>query len=68
MGDHADKHLHDLAFFAVRDIEAEEELTFDYVDGVVEDGEGSQGMVMGMKKGSMVRCLCGAKNCRGFLW
>ncbi|TAQ87109.1 hypothetical protein B7494_g4558 [Chlorociboria aeruginascens] len=33
VGDHADKHIHDLAFFAIRDIKAQEELTFDYVDG-----------------------------------
>ena len=33
VGDYADKHLHDLAFFAIRDIPAETELTFDYVDG-----------------------------------
>lgn len=62
MGDHADKHIHDLAFFAVRDVEAEEELTFDYVDGKEEEGEDDAG------EEGMTRCLCGARNCRGFLW
>ncbi|KAL6907276.1 hypothetical protein GGI43DRAFT_420986 [Trichoderma evansii] len=38
VGDHADKHIHDLALFAIREIAAGEELTFDYVDGVTEDG------------------------------
>ncbi|KAK5657784.1 hypothetical protein OQA88_2857 [Cercophora sp. LCS_1] len=35
VGDYADRVTHDLAFFAVRDIPQNEELTFDYVDGVV---------------------------------
>ncbi|KAL7919103.1 hypothetical protein ACQKWADRAFT_323253 [Trichoderma austrokoningii] len=38
VGDHADKHMHDLALFAIREIAAGEELTFDYVDGVTDDG------------------------------
>ena len=33
VGDHADKHIHDLALFAIEDIPAGVELTFDYVDG-----------------------------------
>ncbi|KAL6863642.1 hypothetical protein J3F83DRAFT_762475 [Trichoderma novae-zelandiae] len=38
VGDHADKHIHDLALFAIRDIPRGEELTFDYVDGRSSDG------------------------------
>ncbi|EFX00120.1 histone-lysine n-methyltransferase clr4 [Grosmannia clavigera kw1407] len=34
VGDHADKHIHDLALFAVRDIPAGAEITFDYIDGL----------------------------------
>ncbi|KAF9767686.1 Histone-lysine N-methyltransferase, H3 lysine-9 specific dim-5 [Fusarium sp. DS 682] len=63
VGDHADKHIHDLALFAIKDIPAGEELTFDYVDGVSHEGEGSGGDI-----DHMTRCLCGSKNCRKFLW
>lgn len=64
VGDHADKHLHDLALFAIRDIQTGEELTFDYVDGVSQgvDGERDE------HTNEMARCLCGSSNCRGFLW
>ncbi|KAI9738938.1 MAG: hypothetical protein M1818_005252 [Claussenomyces sp. TS43310] len=66
VGDHADKHIHDLALFAIDDIAAGEELTFDYVDGMdtdpVEDAKDSG------KREEMTKCLCGSENCRGFLW
>lgn len=65
VGDHADKHLHDLAFFAIEDIPAGTELTFDYVDGNedgVDDSRDPQ------KKKDMTRCLCGSKHCRRYLW
>ena len=66
MGDHADKHIHDLAFFGIRDIDAGEELTFDYVDGentnLEEDSRDPS------KKKDMTVCLCGSENCRKFLW
>jgi histone-lysine N-methyltransferase SUV39H len=63
VGDHADKHLHDLALFAIKDIARGEELTFDYVDGVAEDGEEPEGNIE-----DMTRCLCGSSKCRKFLW
>ncbi|KAJ1334216.1 [histone H3]-lysine9 N-trimethyltransferase SUV39H [Microdochium nivale] len=63
VGDHADKHLHDLALFAIRDISRGEELTFDYVDGV----EDKDALDPGKQK-DMTVCLCGSENCRGFLW
>ncbi|KAH7160084.1 histone lysine methyltransferase, partial [Dactylonectria estremocensis] len=63
VGDHADKHIHDLALFAIKDISKGEELTFDYVDGVAYEGEESEGRV-----DNMTRCLCGSKKCRKFLW
>jgi histone-lysine N-methyltransferase SUV39H len=56
--DHADKHLHDLALFALRDIPRGEELTFDYVDGVDRSGGDGTGQP----------CLCGSRNCRGYLF
>ncbi|OAA40543.1 histone-lysine N-methyltransferase [Beauveria brongniartii RCEF 3172] len=45
VGDHADKHIHDLALFAIKDISRGEELTFDYVDGVVEEQDELDGNV-----------------------
>ncbi len=65
VGDHSDKHLHDLALFAIRDIPAGEELTFDYVDGLEDNDEMD---IDPSKTQDMTVCLCGAKNCRGFLW
>ncbi|KAK1246057.1 hypothetical protein MKX07_005126 [Trichoderma sp. CBMAI-0711] len=65
VGDHADKHIHDLALFAIRDIPRGEELTFDYVDGVM------TGDLAGMEEeahGEMAKCLCGSRKCRGYLW
>lgn len=64
--DHADKHIHDLALFAIKTIPAMEELTFDYVDGRSDDPDDldpSQG-----NTSDMTRCLCGSKKCRRFLW
>ena len=65
VGDHADKHVHDLALFAVRDIPRGEELTFDYVDGLEEMDRDAHDPA---KMQDMTACLCGAKKCRGFLW
>ncbi|ODA76538.1 hypothetical protein RJ55_07808 [Drechmeria coniospora] len=53
VGDHADKHLHDLALFAIKDISKGEELTFDYVDGVSSEADERDGNI-----GDMTRCLC----------
>jgi len=64
VGDHVDKHVHDLAFFAIEDIPAGTELTFDYVDGIDTDSGG----VDSGKMQEMTKCLCGSENCRGFLW
>ncbi|KAI3341891.1 SET domain-containing protein [Ustulina deusta] len=65
VGDHADKHIHDLAFFAATDIPRGEELTFDYVDGV---DDSDMDALDPEKQKDMARCLCGSKNCRGYLW
>lgn len=65
VGDLTDKNVHQLAFFALRDIKPDEELTFDYVDGVDEDNIEFE---IQEQRGDMVPCLCGSKNCRGFLW
>ncbi|KAK4212715.1 histone-lysine N-methyltransferase [Rhypophila decipiens] len=65
VGDHADKHIHDLALFAVRDIPKGEELTFDYVDGLEEMDRDAHDPD---RVRDMTRCLCGTAKCRGFLW
>lgn len=65
VGDHADKHIHDLALFAIMDIPKGTELTFDYVDGV-DDSEVDA--LDPDKKKDMTLCLCGSEKCRGFLW
>ncbi|KAL7628302.1 Histone-lysine N-methyltransferase, H3 lysine-9 specific dim-5 [Parahypoxylon ruwenzoriense] len=65
VGDHADKHIHDLALFAIRDIPRGEELTFDYVDGV-DDSENDA--LDPEKQKDMTHCLCGSRSCRGYLW
>jgi len=65
VGDHIDRHIHDLALFAVQDIGKGEELTFDYVDGVQNPSLDANDP---SKQGEMTRCLCGTKKCRGFLW
>jgi len=61
VGDSADKHVHDLAFFAIKDITAFTELTFDYVDGKDDDLEDEE-------PGEIIKCLCGTRKCRGWLW
>lgn len=63
VGDHVDKHLHELALFAIKSIPAGTELTFDYVDGRIDDNPPSQADI-----NEMTRCLCGSKKCRQFLW
>ncbi|KAK0636512.1 hypothetical protein B0T17DRAFT_83476 [Bombardia bombarda] len=65
VGAHADKRTHDLALFAIRDIQKDEELTFDYVNGesVLDDD-----MHDHYKIKDMTKCLCGTPECRGYLW
>lgn len=66
VGDHALKRFHDLAFFAIKDIPAGTELTFDYVDG--EDSKLEEEKRDRRKKKDMTKCLCDSENCRGYLW
>ncbi|KAF3766746.1 putative Ash1 [Cryphonectria parasitica EP155] len=65
VGDHADKHIHDLALFAIEDVQKDEELTFDYVDGQGEIASNARDAAL---QGEMTRCLCGSEKCRGYLW
>ncbi|KAI5862640.1 hypothetical protein GGS23DRAFT_597433 [Durotheca rogersii] len=61
VGDHADKHIHDLALFAVRDVPKGEELTFDYVDGI-DDSE--KDALDPEKRKDMTRCLAASPSAR----
>ncbi|PHH61664.1 hypothetical protein CDD81_8075 [Ophiocordyceps australis] len=63
VGDHADKHLHDLALFSIKDIQQGEELTFDYVAGEPLETHEREDNIQ-----DMTRCLCGSSKCRKFLW
>lgn len=61
-----------LALFAVWDIGAGEELTFDYSGGGGGDGDvsgGSRGAIEASRTDGLLRkaCYCRAKNCTGFL-
>ncbi|KAF1981221.1 SET domain-containing protein [Aulographum hederae CBS 113979] len=65
-----DARIYDLAFFAVRDIAAKEELTFDYLDKDEEEA-GNDVVINGSQRqdgDDMFLCRCGAKNCRRTLW
>lgn len=55
----SDDRLYYLAFFAIRDIPANTELTFDYHP----NWDGSKKI-----DPNAVKCLCGEENCRGQLW
>lgn len=58
---HYDEHLYHLAFFALKDIPAGTELTFDY--NPMWSGEAAD-----KDDPNIVKCHCGEKNCRGQLW
>ncbi|KAJ4300157.1 hypothetical protein N0V88_002826 [Collariella sp. IMI 366227] len=53
VGDHTDKNIHDLALFAIKDILAGEELTFDYVDA---SEEGENDAIDPAKTKDMTKC------------
>jgi histone-lysine N-methyltransferase SUV39H len=56
---HSDLKLFEIAFFALTDIPAFTELTFDYCPGWKPTDEIDP---------DAVKCLCGSENCRGQLW
>ncbi|MCJ1388656.1 hypothetical protein MMC18_001505 [Xylographa bjoerkii] len=70
-----DTKVYALAFFALEDIPAWTELTFDYVDREEEDGEEeeevNEGNVEALERErdkQATKCLCGARGCRKYLW
>ena len=78
-GHHADKKLYYLAFFAVRDVAAGEEITIDYNPQMARDQDGKFTVMGGDGEEEVdesesvldedtVRCRCGSANCRIRLW
>lgn len=65
VGDHADKNIHDLALFAVRDIPAGAEITFDYIDGLEDLDTDARDPA---RQDGMTPCLCKSVKCRSYLW
>ncbi|KAJ5767211.1 uncharacterized protein N7511_004827 [Penicillium nucicola] len=72
---HADTKVYTLAFFALRNIPAGTELTFDYNPATQDSDESDDSDYepkdhKGRRKldPAAVRCLCGESNCRGQLW
>jgi [histone H3]-lysine9 N-trimethyltransferase SUV39H len=64
---HADKRLYCIAFFAIRDISAGEEITIDYNPQLSKDNEESQADSDALDEDTVL-CQCNAPNCRIRLW
>lgn len=58
-------YQYDLAFFALRQIKAGEELTFDYL---ASSGEPQDDDPPSSQKDPPIPCLCDSKKCRKILW
>ena len=58
------KWLSHIAFYAIRDIEAGEELAYNYTYGRHDD-DGKRELQSLESSGERVKCYCGAKKCRG---
>jgi histone-lysine N-methyltransferase SUV39H len=67
--DHIDQSLHFIAFFAARDIHPDEELCFDYTNerGRITSLETKKHESVKYDSG-IIRCLCGARNCRQYIY
>lgn len=63
---HADAYVYDIALFAIHDIPANTELTFDYLDN--EEVAPADDKAVDEEGKEKVRCLCGARNCKKWLW
>lgn len=68
-----DKRVYYLPFFAIKDIAAGTEITIDYKSKDDDDHLDAEA-IAGIKSGDpdladgLIRCRCGEKNCRKFLW
>ena len=65
-----DYYVYELPFFALRDIPAGTELTFNYTDNEDDEPVREKDVLkMARAKGKeATRCLCGAEDCKKFLW
>lgn len=67
-----DYRVYDLAFFAMEDIPAGTELTFDYQDKDEQEEwdaiQQREEALRDPRNAGRQRCNCGATKCRGFLW
>ena len=65
-----DIKVYELPFFAIEDIPAGTELTFNYIDDDDDEPVSDEKAKAITKKSGQqpVRCLCGEDNCRRYLW
>lgn len=66
MMNHADQKIYKLAYFAIKDIPAMKEITFDYSPDTA--NEDSLLPTQDEVEEGVVRCLCGERRCRGRIW
>jgi [histone H3]-lysine9 N-trimethyltransferase SUV39H len=66
MMNHADQKIFKIAYFAIRDIPAKKEITFDYSPESAHEERWVP--KPGAEDENVVRCLCGEENCRGRVW
>ena len=66
MMNHADKKIFKIAYFAIRDIPAMKEITFDYSPETADEERWVP--KPGADDEGVVRCLCGERACRGRVW
>lgn len=65
-----DPRLHNLSFFSTRKIKKGEELTFDYLGPLEDEKKKTSGGKdkEAPKPSNQIKCLCGASNCRKFVF
>ena len=69
--DRNNPYIYDIAIFAICDIDAGEELTFDYLDVDPDDEDSKDDLEKRLDKeigADSIPCRCGAENCRRWLW
>ncbi|KAK0104614.1 hypothetical protein ONS95_004900 [Cadophora gregata] len=66
--DSANTPFHGLAFFALKDVDKDTELTFDYTDGISKKDDRPLQQLSKEERAGLTECLCGSPKCRGYLW